>query len=146
MKNKRRRNRTLTLGGHEMFLPATTDQEQVKDIQSNPSGETVGDYNPNPSGLSPGSSDPGICLKFGSSSDDDEANSHNDKAGSVSADSLDDDVDLELFEAGEREDAVSLAFLEESATVHKYIASRGQREKEQEIYEVVPSTILIKQK
>lgn len=35
----------------------------------------------------------------------------------------------------------SLAFLYESAAVYKYKAARGQREREQEIYEVLPPSI-----
>ena len=41
----------------------------------------------------------------------------------------------------EDEDALSLAFIQNNAVIHQYVASRGQREKEIEIYEVLPSTI-----
>ena len=44
------------------------------------------------------------------------------------------------------EEAVSLAYIDESRTVHKYIASRGQREKEQEIYEVRPPCLHVTKK
>jgi hypothetical protein len=39
----------------------------------------------------------------------------------------------------EGEEAISLAYIQNSKVVHKYIASRGQREKETDIYEVLPS-------
>ena len=44
------------------------------------------------------------------------------------------------------EEAVSLAYIDESRTVHKYIASRGQREKEQEIYEMRPPCLHVTKK
>ena len=66
-----------------------------------------------------------------------------DEALSV-ADSL--EINLKLFDIKQREEAVSLAFVQESATVHSYIASRGQREKEEEIYEVLPPTIAVRKK
>ena len=44
---------------------------------------------------------------------------------------------------GENEEAVSLAHIDESKTMHSYIASRGQREREEDIYEVVPPKIHI---
>ena len=40
------------------------------------------------------------------------------------------------------EEALSLSFIQNNAIIHKYVASRGQREKEIEIYEVLPSTII----
>ena len=43
----------------------------------------------------------------------------------------------------EDEDALSLAFIQNNAIIHQYVASRGQREKEIEIYEVLPTTIRI---
>ena len=55
----------------------------------------------------------------------------------------DDDEVVEDVKAAS-EEAISLAFVQESATVHSYIASRGQREREQEIYEVLPPTITLK--
>ena len=42
------------------------------------------------------------------------------------------------------EETISLAFIKTSAIVHRYVASRGQRERETEIYELVPTTIDIR--
>jgi len=39
------------------------------------------------------------------------------------------------------EDSISLAFIRTSAIIHKYVASRGQRERETEIYEMLPTMI-----
>jgi len=41
-------------------------------------------------------------------------------------------------EEDEEEDNISFIFIEQSRITHRYIASRGQREREQEIYEVLP--------
>ena len=43
--------------------------------------------------------------------------------------------------APDTEDTVSLAFIRTSAVTHSYIAARGQRERETEVYEVIPATI-----
>ena len=43
--------------------------------------------------------------------------------------------------APDTEDTVSLAFIRSSAVTHSYIAARGQRERETEVYEVIPATI-----
>ena len=40
-----------------------------------------------------------------------------------------------------REEAISLAYIKNNMVIHKYIASRGQREKETDIYEVFPHRI-----
>ena len=40
------------------------------------------------------------------------------------------------------EEALSLSFIKSNAIIHQYVASRGQREKEIEIYEVLPTTII----
>ena len=45
---------------------------------------------------------------------------------------------------GENEEAVSLAHIDDSKTMHSYIASRGQREREEDIYEVVPPKLRIR--
>ena len=42
------------------------------------------------------------------------------------------------------EERLSLAFIRTSAVQHQYVASRGQREREIEIYEVVPPTLLVR--
>ena len=39
------------------------------------------------------------------------------------------------------EEAISLAYIKNNMVIHKYIASRGQREKETDIYEVFPHRI-----
>lgn len=44
------------------------------------------------------------------------------------------------------EEAISLAYIDESRTVHKYIASRGQREREEDIYEYRPPCLHITKK
>ena len=41
------------------------------------------------------------------------------------------------------EEDLSFQLLQESKALHKYVASRGQREREQEIYEVWPTTIKV---
>ena len=45
--------------------------------------------------------------------------------------------------AAEMEEDLSFQILRETATVHKYVASRGQREREEDIYEVLPSTVIM---
>lgn len=128
LRAKRQRNRTLTMGINEPIIIPKEEkkQESTSSLEENSNNSSSG-------------SDPGICLQFNtevsSSSSDDETSI---------ADSL--EINLTLFDKKEEDEetAVSLAFVEESATVHKYIASRGQREKEEEIYEVLPPTIAIK--
>ena len=44
------------------------------------------------------------------------------------------------------EERLSLAFIRTSAVQHQYVASRGQRERETEIYEVVPPTLLVRRR
>ena len=44
----------------------------------------------------------------------------------------------------EKKKMPSFAFLNESKVIHTYIASRGQREKECEIYEVLPAVVWVK--
>ena len=44
----------------------------------------------------------------------------------------------------DREEAISLAHIDQNMIVHSYVASRGQREKEVEIYEHLPACRLIK--
>ena len=44
------------------------------------------------------------------------------------------------------EERLSLAFIRTSAVQHQYVASRGQREREIEIYEVVPPTLLVRRR
>ena len=41
------------------------------------------------------------------------------------------------------EETISLAFIQANAVIHKYVASRGQRERETDIYEVLPTTISV---
>ena len=48
-----------------------------------------------------------------------------------------------LKDGGGKEEALSMAYIDESKTVHSYIASRGQRECEQEIYEVRPPCLRV---
>lgn len=44
------------------------------------------------------------------------------------------------------EERLSLAFIRTSAVQHQYVASRGQRERETEIYEVLPPTLLVRRR
>ena len=44
----------------------------------------------------------------------------------------------------DREEVLSLAHIDQNLIVHSYVASRGQREKEVEIYEHLPACRLIK--
>ena len=44
----------------------------------------------------------------------------------------------------DREEVISLAHIDQNLIVHSYVASRGQREKEVEIYEHLPAYRLIK--
>ena len=44
------------------------------------------------------------------------------------------------------EERLSLAFIRSSAVQHQYVASRGQRERETEIYEVLPPTLLVRRR
>ena len=44
----------------------------------------------------------------------------------------------------EKEEVISLAHIDQNLIVHSYVASRGQREKEVEIYEHLPAFRLIK--
>ena len=44
------------------------------------------------------------------------------------------------------EDVISLAHIDRNLIVHSYIASRGQREKEVEIYEYLPAYKMLRQK
>ena len=53
-----------------------------------------------------------------------------------------DDEEEEGDDLGSKEE-VSLAVIRDSAVVHNYIASRGQREREQEIYEVLPARVTL---
>ena len=96
-------------------------------------------------------SDPGICLQFTSSSNGGDSSptvrstTSEDSEDVSDVDSLE-DVNLKLFDQQSAEAQISLALVEETATVHRYIASRGQREREEEIYEVLPATIEKKKK
>ena len=68
-------------------------------------------------------------------------------AGNTDTDSTDsskiDEEDPALIRLMNEED-LSFQILRETETIHKYVASRGQREREQEIYEVLPSVLVIK--
>ena len=44
------------------------------------------------------------------------------------------------------EERLSLAFIKTSAVQHQYVASRGQRERETEIYYVLPPTLLVRRR
>ena len=52
--------------------------------------------------------------------------------------------DPDLSSSSQDEETISLAFIKTSAIVHRYVASRGQRERETDIYEFVPTTIDIR--
>ena len=45
--------------------------------------------------------------------------------------------------APDTEERLSLAVIRATAVQHQYVASRGQRERETEIYEVVPPSLLV---
>ena len=142
LKNKRQRNRTLTLGALDEAFPLKSDQDRGN---KKPAEEKEQKRIGEDSSLN---SDPGICLQFTSSSNGGDSSptvrstTTTDDSEEVSdVDSLE-DVNLKLFDQQSAAEAqISLALVEESATVHRYIASRGQREREEEIYEVLPATI-----
>ena len=146
LKNKRQRNRTLTMGIQEMFLPKEPSAAPASTAPQSQRSSSLASIH-NDDGHSSSGSDPGICLQFGSTTSGSNARS------STSASSDDDvsvtdslELNLQLFDDKDKEEAISLAFVEESAAVHSYIASRGQREKEEEIYEVLPTRIAIQKK
>ena len=167
LKNKRQRNRTLTFGLRDVFLPTSmsggantnnsSNNVNTANRKSN-SSSVVEDSSSSSVG-----SDPGICLQFTGEDSSGGSNARSEEELS-DADSL--ELNLKMFDLNKdeepdaededndddddinisRETDISLAFVAESATVHSYIASRGQREKEEEIYEVLPARIAVRKK
>ena len=78
-----------------------------------------------------------------SNSDKEESSSDKDEESSSDKDEESCLSESEAYINFQREEAISMKYIDQCLTVHKYIASRGQREKEQEIYEVLPSVIKI---
>ena len=55
-------------------------------------------------------------------------------------------INLSIQFQAELEEDLSFQILRDSETVHKYVASRGQREREEDIYEVLPPSVVIMSK
>ncbi|TRY70372.1 hypothetical protein TCAL_04486 [Tigriopus californicus] len=151
IKNKQGRHRTTTVNIHDLFPdhpdneaePTPPETVLTEKLSPGKSASSIGSFGDD------SGSDPGICLL-----QEEEGNSTpKSDSGQVSeVDSL--DLEMQLFDLGSKERSeteesqdnetdLSLAYVTEAATIHSYIASRGQREREEEIYEVIPSMIPI---
>ena len=101
-------------------------------------------------------SDPGICMDSGGEdlgSDPQELNRCSDSAhsspfssSSSSSSSFSSCSSPNSSSEPGKEEAVSMAYIDESKTMHSYIASRGQRECELDIYEVRPPCLRVTKK
>lgn len=151
IKNKQGRHRTTTVNLHELFPdhpdnkpdPVPTETVLNETLSPGKSASSIGSFGDD------SGSDPGICLL----QEEEGTSTPKSDSGQISeVDSL--DLELQLFDLGSKdrseteespdnETDLSMAYVTEAATIHSYIASRGQREREEEIYEVIPSMIPI---